>query len=154
MAGAAVVAWDAAAEPRWGVPVGVAAGLFSAVAAGGALTTMRALRANTDSLTVLFSFCLVGVLLSAPMAALDWRPLDGMVLWGSLGVGLLSAAGQYLLSYGYKFVPVSIGSTTGLLTTVFSWALGSALLGEGLSLRALAGAAICAVGVALTAQSA
>jgi len=68
-------------------------------------------------------------------------------------VGLLSAFGQFMLSYGYKFVPVSIGSTTGLLTTVFSWALGAAFLGEGLGLRAFAGALICAAGVFLTAQS-
>jgi len=155
MSGAAVVAWDAAAGRQWGAGIGVAAGLCSAVVAGGALTSMRALRAaDTDSLTVLFSFCVIGVALSAPMAALDWRPLSGPVLWASLGVGLLSAAGQFLLSYGYKFVPVSVGSTTGLLTTVFSWALGAALLGEGLTPRALLGATICAAGVALTARGA
>src|SRR5205823_7265771 len=104
----AVVAFDAASQQRWGAQVGVAAGLSSAVAAGGALTSMRALRADTDSLTVLFSFCLIGVLLSAPLAALDWRPLGGVVLWASLGVGLLSAFGQFMLSYGYKFVPVTV----------------------------------------------
>ena len=114
---------------------------------------MRALRTDTDSLSVLFSFCVCGVALTAPLAALDWQPLSGAVLWGALGVGLLSAFGQFMLSYGYKFVPVSIGSTTGLLTTVFSWALGAAFLGEGLGLRAFAGALICAAGVFLTAQS-
>ena len=155
MAGAAVVAFDAASQQRWGTQarVGVAAGLASAVVAGGALTSMRALRADTDSLTVLFSFCLIGVLLTAPLAALDWWPLSGAVLWASLGVGLLSVLGQFFLSYGYKFVPVSVGSTTGLLTTVFSWALGAAFLGEGLTWRAFAGALICAAGVLLTAQS-
>ncbi|HEY8210784.1 MAG TPA: DMT family transporter [Myxococcaceae bacterium] len=153
MAGAAVVAFDVASEHRWGAQIGVTAGLASAVIAGGALTSMRALRADTDSLTVLFSFCLIGVLLTAPLAALDWQPLGGAVLWASLGVGLLSAAGQFFLSYGYKFVPVSVGSTTGLLTTVFSWALGAAFLAEGLTLRAFVGALICAAGVLLTAQS-
>ena len=155
MAGAAVVAWDAAASAQhtWGARVGVAAGLGSAVAAGGALTSMRALRADTDSLSVLFSFCVCGVALTAPLAALDWRPLSGAVLWASLGVGLLSAFGQFMLSYGYKFVPVSVGSTTGLLTTVFSWALGAAFLAEGLSLRAFAGALLCAAGILFTAQS-
>jgi drug/metabolite transporter (DMT)-like permease len=153
MAGAAVVAWDAAAQQQWGARIGVAAGLGSAVAAGGALTSMRALRTDTDSLSVLFSFCVIGAVLTAPLAALDWRPLNGAVLWGALGVGMLSAVGQFLLSYGYKFVPVSVGSTTGLFTTVFSWSLGAALLGEGLSLRAFIGALICAAGVLLTAQS-
>jgi drug/metabolite transporter (DMT)-like permease len=150
MSGAAVVAFDAAAAHTWGVKIGVLAGLGSAVAAGGALTSMRALRTDTDSLSVLFSFCFVGAAVSAPMAALDWQPLSGAVLWAALGVGLLSALGQFLLSYGYKFVPVVVGSTTGLLTTVFSWALGAALLGEGLTLRAFAGALICAAGVFLT----
>ena len=153
MAGAAVVAFDAASQGRWGAGVGVGAGLASAVVAGGALTSMRALRADTDSLTVLFSFCLIGTVLAAPLAALDWRPLTGTVLWASLGVGLLSVIGQFCLSYGYKFVPVSVGSTTGLLTTVFSWVLGAAFLAEGLTLRAFAGALICAAGVLLTAQS-
>lgn len=153
MGGAAVVVSDALALQRWGMGVGVAAGLISAVLAGGALTSIRALRADTDSLTVLFSFTVVGIVLSAPLAALDWRPLGGEVLWASVGVGLLSVVGQFLLSYGYKFVPVSVGSTTGLLTTVFSWALGALLLGEGITLQALVGAAICAAGVVLAAQS-
>ncbi len=152
MCGAAVVAWDATAGLRWGAAIGIAGGLFSALASGGALNAVRALRADTDALTVLFSFCLVGALLTAPLAAMDWRPLDGPVLWGSVGVGLLAAVGQFFLSYGYKYVPVSVGSTTTLLTTVFSWALGAALLGEGLTFQALLGAAICVAGVALTAR--
>jgi drug/metabolite transporter (DMT)-like permease len=74
------------------------------------------------------------------------------VLWTSVGVGLLSVVGQFLLSYGYKYVPVSVGSATGLLTTVFSWALGALLLGEGITAQALAGALLCAAGVGMTAQ--
>ncbi|HVE81504.1 MAG TPA: DMT family transporter [Myxococcales bacterium] len=152
MAGAAVVVADAVARYHWGLGVGVAGGLLSAVLAGGALTSMRALRSDTDSLTVLFSFSLIGAILSAPLAALSWQPPSGAVLWTSVGVGLLSVVGQFLLSYGYKYVPVSVGSATGLLTTVFSWALGALLLGEGITAQALAGALLCAAGVGMTAQ--
>ena len=154
MGGAAIVVADAVARQRWGLGVGVTAGLLSAVLAGGALTTMRALRADTDALSVLFSFTLVGLIVSAPLASLEWRPLGGDLLWTSVGVGLLSVVGQFLLSYGYKFVPVSVGSTTGLLTTVFSWTLGALWLGEGITLQALVGAAICAAGVLFAARDA
>jgi drug/metabolite transporter (DMT)-like permease len=154
MAGAALAVGGSVALSHWRLGVGVGAGLLSAVIAGGSLTALRALRSDTDSLTVLFSFCVVGVALTAPLAYVTWQPLEGDLLSTAVAVGLLSVIGQFLLGHGYRYVPVAVGSTAGLLTTVFAWAMGVALLGEGISARAMAGAAVCAAGVMLTARSA
>ena len=146
MAGAAVVAFDAASQQRWGAEaqIGVAAGLASAVVAGGALTSMRALRADTDSLTVLFSFCLIGVLLTAPLAALDWRPLGGDMLWASLGVGLLMVGTVIVVGILGRLVLerlrlLLVPRLSILLCLVVLVITGLALAGEGLGRVELGG---------------
>lgn len=151
LAGAGAVILSTAPSGHFHLGLGAAAGLASAVLSGAALTTIRSLRSDTDSLSVLLSFCLIGALISLPLAAVDFR-MPGPDLWGvSIAVGLLSIGAQFLLTHGLAYVPAASGTAPTLLTTVFSWALGGLVLDEAVSAGALAGALLCIGGVVLAA---
>jgi drug/metabolite transporter (DMT)-like permease len=153
MAGAALVIWSTL-EPGRGfhVGLGATAGLLSGVVSGAAVTVIRALRRDTNTLSVLFSFMLIGSIISFPLAAIRPAPAWSL-LPGALLVGLLSLGAQLLLTNAYGFVPTVTGSALSLLTPVFSWTLGVAFLGEALRPVGIAGAAICIFGVLLSSRA-
>jgi drug/metabolite transporter (DMT)-like permease len=126
--------------------LGALAGLCSGVCGGAAMTGVHALRKDTDASTVFFAFCFFGLLLSLPLAAGTWVPLDG--LWGPvLGIGVVSFAAQMLYTYGMGFTSASRGSATTQLTPVVTWLLSVVLLDEWPRALALTGAVLCLGGV-------
>jgi drug/metabolite transporter (DMT)-like permease len=131
--------------------VGTAAGLFSAVTSGAALTAVRALRnSDTDSMSVLFSFSLVGSLMSLPLAVFGWQAPSGAVLWGSLGVGLLSITAQFVMTHAFRYVSTAVGTSMTLLTPLFSWGLGILFLHERINPLAILGVTVCLAGVLIS----
>lgn len=153
MAGAGLVIWSTFEPGReFHIGLGAAAGILSGALSGGAVTAIRALRKDTDTLSVLFSFMLIGSIVTFPMAAL--RPAPAWpLLPGALLVGIFSTGAQLLLTNAYGFVSTVTGSATSQLTTVFSWTLGVTFLGEALRPVGLAGAAICLFGVMLSSRA-
>lgn len=148
--GAALVIWSTVdLRQPFVFGIGVWAGIASAVCGGGAMTVIKALRHDTDSATVFFSFCLFGALIAAPLAALDWRPISPNALFIAFLVGLASAVAQMLFTYAFAFTSAASGSAATQLTPAFSWVLGVALLDEHTSLLAIVGAVICVAGVIL-----
>ncbi len=147
--GAGLVAYSTAPPGQaFSLGVGTAAGLFSAVTSGAALTAVRALRnSDTDSMTVLFSFSLIGSIVSFPLALLGWKSPSGPVLWAAVGVGLLSITAQFVMTYAFRYVSTAVGTSMTLLTPLFSWALGIAFLDERINALAVLGVAICLAGV-------
>jgi drug/metabolite transporter (DMT)-like permease len=127
--------------------IGALSGLLSAVLSGAAMTTIRALREDTDAFTVFFSFCLVGGLFALPMAALDFRPLTAHALGLALAVGVISFFAQLLFTYAFGFVTASVGSATLQLTPLFSWGLAIVFLREPVRLLTAMGALLCMVGI-------
>lgn len=132
---------------------GAVCGIVSAVLTGIAVTSIRALRqGGTDERSVFFSFSLIGALMATPMAAADWHPVPRWVLGCAVLVGVFSVGGQLLLTYALKYVTTLVGSATGQLSSVFSWVLAVACLGESITSLALTGILLCIAGVLLSAM--
>ncbi len=148
--GAALVAFSSGHSAHPLVPdLGAIVGVLSAVAGGAAMTVIRRLRDDTDAFTIFFAFCLVGLLVSAPLAAPTWVPLAGRPLGICLGVGLLSIAGQLLFSHGMGFTSATAGSATTQLVPAVAWTLALGWLGEPVTFPGLLGAVLCVGGVLL-----
>lgn len=129
--------------------VGAIAGFISAIAGGASMTVIRRLRDDTDATTVFFAFCVVGFLLSLPLAAPSWVALSGSALLICLAVGLLSIAGQLLFTWGMGFTSATAGSATTQLVPAVAWTLALGWLGEPLTLLGVVGALLCVSGVLL-----
>lgn len=146
--GAGLVIWGTVGEgASLSLGLGAWAGMASAVLGGAAVVVVRALRHDTDSATVFFSFCLFGLLFSLPFAVQDWRPLGWDVAVPLLGVGLTSVAAQMTFTYAFGYVTAAAGGVATQLTPAFSWVMGAALLGEAVSPLAVTGALVCVAGV-------
>jgi drug/metabolite transporter (DMT)-like permease len=135
------------------------AGVFSAVASGVAVTSIRATRrrgadgSSESAWTVFASFTGFGLLVTLPAV---FGPLGHWVMpspfdWGVLaGVGVLSVAAQMLMTQALEHVT---GGTMGIihqLTVVVAMVCGVLFLGERLTAWSLAGAVLTASGVAWT----
>lgn len=122
-------------------------GLASAVLSGAAVTAMRAARQGENSWAVYTSFCLLGLLLTAPFAIATWRnPTAGE--WVSLGATSLFAIGaQLLLTFSLRWVDAMTVGVISQLAVVVAMLLGVTVLGEHLSTMAIAGAALTMGGV-------
>lgn len=148
--GAALVALSTGGGAHPLVPdVGAIAGVLSAVAGGAAMTVIRKLRDDTDALTVFFAFCVVGLAMSAPLAAPAWVPLEGRALGLALAIGALSIFGQLLFTWGMGFTTATAGSATTQLVPAVAWALSLLWLHEPVSPLGAVGSLVCVSGVLL-----
>lgn len=148
--GAMLVAFANAVPGTWLVPeLGAVAGLLSAVAGGAAMTSIRRLRDDTDALTIFFAFCVVGAVLSLPLAAVH-QVTPSPREWGLLlAIGVLSIAGQLLFTLGMGFTTATTGSATTQLVPAVSWVLAVSWLSEPVSLLGTCGALLTVGGVLL-----
>lgn len=128
-------------------------GLLSGMLGGLAIQCIKKLRQTDSALTLMASFCGVGMVL-----ALLLLPLEGMgqkdvcdgAVWSLLvAIAALSFAGQMLFTHGYRDTSVARGSLLSLLTPTLASLSGWAFLGESLGLRYAVGATLvmtaCAV---------
>lgn len=122
-------------------------GLGSALASGLAVTAMRAARRGENSWSVYTSFCLLGTLVTAPLAILTWKQptLDE---WISLAATSLFAIGaQLLLTFSLRWVDAMTVGVISQLAVLVSLALGATFLGEHITATAALGAALSIGGV-------
>ena len=129
--------------------VGGVAGLASGLFGGAAITVIRSLRKDTNAQTVFFSFSIVGLIITTPLALPGWVPLEGALFPLVLVMGLLSAGGQLLFTLGMGFTSASAGSATTQLVPVLAWILGITVLAEPVTFLSAAGALLCVGGVVL-----
>lgn len=129
--------------------LGALSGVISAVIGGAAMTTVRKLRDDTDAVTIFFAFCVVGGVMSAPIAVPVWVPLSGHALWLCVVVGVLSIGGQFLFTWGMGFTTATSGSATTQLVPAVAWVLAIGWLAEPITGLGLLGAACCVAGVLL-----
>lgn len=126
---------------RWLEPGGLAA-LSSGLASGFAHIAVRRLRGD-HPLIVVLHFAVVSALISLPGALLFGRLPTGGVEWGTvLGVGLLAALGQALMTTGYRRVEASAGSIMSLLNPVLAQLFAALLFVEPFGLPQLTGGAL------------
>lgn len=133
----------------WSIDLGAVAGVLSAIAGGAAMTSMRKLRDDTDAVSIFFAFCVVGLALSAPLAAPRWVPLSGASSWLCVAVGVLAIIGQLLFTYGMGFTSATAGSATTQLVPVVAWTLSLGWLDEPVTFLGVAGGLLCVGGVLL-----
>jgi drug/metabolite transporter (DMT)-like permease len=122
-------------------------GLLSAVFSGAAVTAMRAARQGENSWAVYTSFCLLGAILTAPLAIATWRnpTLDE---WVSLGATSLFAIGaQLLLTFSLRWVDAMTVGVISQLAVIVAMLLGATLLHERISGMAVLGASLTIGGV-------
>lgn len=122
-------------------------GLGSALASGAAVTAMRAARRGENSWAVYTSFCLLGTVVTAPMAIASWKqPTPDE--WIALGATSLFAIGaQLLLTFSLRWVDAMTVGVISQLAVLVSTALGATFLGETIPGMAALGATLAIGGV-------
>ena len=129
--------------PGAGFNAGDAAALLASVFSGSAIATLRRLRKDEATLTVVIHFTFWCTAISLPALAFSGPRLPDASHAGLLaGIAIVSAAGQLLLTHGYKHCATTEGSTLSLLNVVVAVALGVAFLHETLSWTTWAGGAL------------
>jgi drug/metabolite transporter (DMT)-like permease len=122
-------------------------GLGSALASGAAVTAMRAARRGENSWSVYTSFCLLGTLVTAPLAIATWKT-PTYEEWIALGATSLFAIGaQLLLTFSLRWVDAMTVGVISQLAVLVSMVLGATLLGEHISAMAALGATLAIGGV-------
>jgi len=122
-------------------------GLLSAVLSGAAVTAMRAARRGENSWAVYTSFCLLGTLLTAPLAIYSWKNPTAEE-WISLAATSLFAIGaQLLLTFSLRWVDAMTVGVISQLAVVVAMILGATLLHDRITTTAIIGAALTIGGV-------
>ena len=148
--GAAFVTFSTTSMDHPLVPdVGALAGILSAITGGAAMTVIRKLRDDTDAITVFLAFCVVGLLVSAPLAAPGWVATSASALTICLTIGVLSIISQLLFTWGMGFTSATMGSATTQLVPVVTWTLALGWRGEPVTTLGVIGAVLCVSGVLL-----
>lgn len=122
-------------------------GLLSAVLSGAAVTAMRAARQGENSWAVYTSFCILGTIVTAPLAIATWRTPDTASLVALAATSLFSIGAQLLLTFSLRWLDAMTVGVISQLAVIISMALGAALLGETLTPMAILGAALTIGGV-------
>jgi drug/metabolite transporter (DMT)-like permease len=132
--------------------------VLGAVIAGITITLIRKLHDTDNSLAIYFSQCAVGMWLVIVPAfrAAGEVGLKGICIL--LGIGATVTVGQLLMTEGFKYVPVKIGSLLLMLEPVLCYVAGVAMFGEPLTWSCLLGSVLvigsCAVVLAHKKQKA
>ncbi len=146
LVGVVLVLRDQAAGLGWGI--WEACGLLSAVLSGAAVTTIRAVRKTDGSWEIFCAFCLVGVLVCAPLAVHQWVTPTARDWQLLAAVGVLSISGQLLFTYALRHIRAATAGVISQLTPVTAFALGALLLHDPVRPPTLLGAALTLLGVA------
>ena len=123
-------------------------GFFSAVLSGAAVTAMRAARqSGENSWAVYTSFCLLGTILTAPLAIATWRTPAGAEWMWLAATSVFAVAAQLLLTFSLRWVDAMTVGVISQLAVIVAMLLGATLLGEHISATAAIGAALTIGGV-------
>lgn len=122
-------------------------GMASAFSSGIAVTAMRAARRGENSWSVYTSFCLLGTIVTAPMAIVSWQSPTANE-WMSLAATSLFAIGaQLLLTFSLRWVDAMTVGVISQLAVLVSMALGATFLNEHITAMAAIGALLAIGGV-------
>jgi drug/metabolite transporter (DMT)-like permease len=116
--------------------------IFGAVLAGFAVTIIRKLHDTDSSLAIYFSQCAVGMWLVIGPALRSEGTVDFKGVFILLGIGASVTIGQLLMTEGFKYVPVKIGSLMLTLETVLCYIAGVVIFSEPLSWSSLLGSVL------------
>lgn len=122
-------------------------GLFSAILAGAAVTTVRSMRQTEGSLEIYLAFCCVGGLLLALPGTATWVwPTARDLLWVA-AMGLAAAVAQVAMTHALRDVRAVTAALILQITPVATLLLGALFLDEKLTPLGLVGATITLLGI-------
>ncbi|HVE69824.1 MAG TPA: EamA family transporter [Thermoanaerobaculia bacterium] len=122
-------------------------GALSAVFSGAAVTAMRAARQGENSWAVYTSFCLLGTLITAPLAIATWKNPSGDEWIALAATSLFAIGAQLLLTFSLRWVDAMTVGVISQLAVVVAMLLGLTVLHERLNVLAMSGAALTIGGV-------
>lgn len=113
--------------------------VLGAAIAGIAITLIRKLHDTDDSLAIYFSQCAVGMWLVIVPAFTTGGGIGLKGVFILLGIGAGVTVGQLLMTEGFKYVPVKIGSLLLLLDPMLCYTAGTIIFNEPLTAPCLLG---------------
>ncbi|MHC4560216.1 MAG: DMT family transporter [Planctomycetota bacterium] len=113
--------------------------VIGAVIAGITVTLIRKLHDTDNSLAIYFSQCAVGMWLVIVPAFRTTGEIGLKGIFVLLGIGATVTVGQLLMTEGFKYVPVKIGSLLLMIEPVLCYMAGVAMFGEPLTWSCLLG---------------
>jgi drug/metabolite transporter (DMT)-like permease len=122
-------------------------GLASALSSGVAVTAMRAARRGENSWAVYTSFCLLGTIVTAPLAILNWKTPQGHEWIPLAATSLFAIGAQLLLTFSLRWVDAMTVGVISQLAVLVSMALGATFLGETITPMAALGSTLTIGGV-------
>jgi drug/metabolite transporter (DMT)-like permease len=125
--------------------------LTGGICSGVAVIAITRCRATDSSTNIFWSQSLFGIVAVAWPLATHWAPPSLGQIVAMVGVGLLAAAGQLLMTYAYKHTGAAQGSLLSLFTPVLGGLIGVLAFHEAFGLRFALGAALILVACAVLA---
>ncbi len=122
-------------------------GLLSAILSGAAVTAMRAARRGENSWSVYGSFCLLGLIVTAPFGIATWRTPTASDWIALAATSVLSIGAQLLLTFSLRWVDAMTVGVISQLAVLVSMALGVTMLGETIMPMAAIGSTLALGGV-------
>ena len=147
LASAGVVLVLGQGKVAFGLGRGEFAALGAAVFAATSAVAMRAMRSNTNTATIFFYFCLVGLVVVAPFALSPWPGRSGPWMLAML-MSLAALGGQWLLAEAYGSLSVPEAAIWLQLLPIVTYLMALPVLGEAISGFAMVGVLLTGVGVA------
>ena len=123
------------------------AAAFSAICSGVAVTSMRAARRGENSWAVYGSFCLLGLIVTAPFGIWTWKmPIGWDWVWLA-ATSLFAIFAQLNLTFSLRWVDALTVGVISQLAVLIAMALGAIFLGESITPATAIGAALTIGGV-------
>lgn len=130
--------------PNWaeGIAFGDAIGALSGILAGFAISFLHQARHWDGARLILFyQFGIGSLVLSISLFFIWQAPTPATWAW-LIATGLFGAAGQYTLTYGYRFIDARRGSLVSASQVLYAAILGVLFFGEELTTKLVLGAAL------------
>ncbi len=118
------------------------AGLLAAFAVGAALVTVKLIVPYDSPVTIMLSFSIGTVLVSALPASLVWRTPTGEELILLMGLGIVASSGQYSLIRAFEHGEATLMSPIDYLQIILGTAAGYVLFAEMPSVWTFVGAGV------------
>jgi drug/metabolite transporter (DMT)-like permease len=120
---------------------------MSAVVSGAAVTAMRAARRGENSWSVYASFCLLGLIVTAPFGLWTWQTPVGREWLYLAATSLFAIFAQLFLTFSLRWVDAMTVGVISQLAVLVSMALGALFLADTISALEAIGALLTIAGV-------
>jgi drug/metabolite transporter (DMT)-like permease len=122
-------------------------GACSAIASGAAVTAIRAARRTESSWSVYASFCLLGLIVTAPLGIMTWQNPDRSEWTPLAACSILAIGAQLLMTFSLRWVDAMTVGVISQLAVLVSMGLGAGLLNEVITPMAALGSVLSISGV-------